>query len=194
MSESLEKISLKTLFKVANDNLKSELRQMKEYLKEIQELKDINNIEKVEELTDNLSHSLKLMRRLKMLINKFDRIEQEINELSYYAFKPENIDDDDEEQWEKEEENYILKIIDIYDEENESEFEINNNDEQKLNSLIMQEIEDEKNYINQENFKDGNYDDEKNYINQENFKDGNYEESKKIHEKFFENIKSENNF
>ena len=202
MSESLE-----SLYKVTYDNLKNKFRYMKEEIKEIQELKDINDIEKVKELTDNISLTLKIIRKIKMLIKKFKRIEEEINDLSFYAYKPEEIDTDDEEIWEKEEQELKMIMHDmeinnmiheeyIYDDKSEfdngiirilrpplrskSESEIDNEKIKKLtiNPLILKEIDDEENGI-------------KHNIHPLKIEDINYEENKKLHKKLYKKLKSE---
>ena len=176
MSESLE-----SLYKVTYDNLKNQFRYMKEEIKEIKKLKDINDIEKVEELTNNLSLTLKIIRKIKMLIKKFKRIEEEINDLSFYAYKPEEIDDDDEEIWEKEEQELKMIMHDmkinnmIHEEDTDDEEKIK---KLKINPLILKEIDNEENGI-------------KPKINPLKIEDIDYEEDKKLHKKLHKQLKSQ---
>ena len=175
MSESLE-----SLYEVTYDNLKNHFRYMKEEIKEIQELKDMNDIKKVEELTDDLSLTLKIIRKIKMLIKKLKRIEEEINDLSFYAYKPEEIDTDDEEIWEKEEQELKMIMHDmkinnmIYEEDTDDEEKIK---KLKINPLILKEIDDEENGI-------------KPKINPLMIEDIDHEEDKKLHKKLHKQLKS----
>ena len=124
MSESIE-----NLIELTNNSIKSESENIQEYIKEISNYTNIEyeNTNKLEDSSDDLNQSLKIIKRLKLLRNKFNRIKSEINELTMYAYKPERIDTDDEEEWE-EEENQIIKskIISSFkhklDGESDSEF------------------------------------------------------------------------
>ena len=102
--------SIENLIELTNNSIKSESENIQEYIKEISYYKNIEyeNINKLEDSSDDLNHSLKIVKRLKLLRNKFKRIKSEIDELTMYAYKPERIDTDDEEEWE-EEENQIIK-------------------------------------------------------------------------------------
>ena len=119
MSESIE-----NLIELTNNSIKSESENIQEYIKEISYYKNIEyeNINKLEDSSYDLNHSLKIVKRLKLLRNKFKRIKSEIDELTMYAYKPERIDTDDEEEWE-EEENHIIKskIINSFNVESDSE-------------------------------------------------------------------------
>ena len=98
--------SVESLIEMINDKIKSELRDMPTKIEEISNIKDIenyNNINELENLNDDLTYTLKITRRLKLLKNKFNRIKSEIDELLMYAYKPERIDTDDELEWEEEE-------------------------------------------------------------------------------------------
>ena len=98
--------SVKSLIEIINDKIKSESRDMQTKIEEISNIKDIknyNNINELENLNDDLTYTLKITRRLKLLKNKFNRIKSEIDELSMYAYKPERIETDDELEWEEEE-------------------------------------------------------------------------------------------
>ena len=102
--------SIENLIEVTNNSIKSESENIQEYIKEISNYTNIEyeKINKLEDSSDDLNQSLKIIKRLKLLRNKFNRIKSEINELTMYAYKPERIDTDDEEEWE-EEENQIIK-------------------------------------------------------------------------------------
>ena len=98
--------SIKHLTKVINDTIKSNSDDLKEYINKISNTKNTENdedIEKITSINDDLTLTLNRLRRLKLLKNKYKRIQSEINELSYYVYKPEEIDSDDELQWEREE-------------------------------------------------------------------------------------------
>ena len=121
MSESIE-----YLIELINNNIKSESENIQEYIKEISIIQNTENNIKLEDICDGLSHSLKIARRSKMLKNKYKRIQSEINELSHYVYKPEEMDSDDELQWEREEmygKSYTMKSNDTTDSEYESESE-----------------------------------------------------------------------
>ena len=127
MSESIE-----YLIEFINKNIKSESENIQEYIKEISNPENTKNNIKLEDTCDGLSHSLKISRRLKMLKNKYKRIQSEINELSYYVYKPEEIDSDDELQWEREEMSgklYTMKSNHTIDSESNSEDETDSQDE-----------------------------------------------------------------
>ena len=103
--------SIENLIELTNKSIKSESENIQECIKEISNVKyleNYENINKLEDSSDDLNQSLKIIKRLKLLRNKFKRIKSEINELTMYAYKPERIDTDDEEEWE-EEENQIIK-------------------------------------------------------------------------------------
>ena len=116
--------SIENLIELTNNSIKSESENIQEYIKEILCYKNIEyeNINKLEDSSDDLNHSLKILKILKLLRNKFKRIKSEIDELTMYAYKPERIDTDDEEEWE-EEENHIIKskIISSFNVESDSE-------------------------------------------------------------------------
>ena len=127
MSESIE-----NLIEVTNYNIKSESENIQEYITEISIIQNTKNHKKLEDLSDSLNHSLKITRRLKLLRNKYKRIQSEIKELSYYVYKPEEIDSDDELQWEREEMSgkiYTMKSNNTIDSESDSEDEIDSQDE-----------------------------------------------------------------
>ena len=133
MSESIE-----YLIELINNNIKSESENIQEYIKEIS---NYENNEKLEDSCDGLSHSLKITRRSKMLKNKYKRIQSEINELSHYVYKPEEMDSDDELQWEREEMHgklYTMKSNDTTDSEYESESE--SESEKELNDEFNKKI------------------------------------------------------
>ena len=119
MSESIE-----YLIEYINKNIKSESENIQEYIKEISNQENNKNNKKLEDSCDGLSHSLKITRRSKMLKNKYKRIQSEINELSHYVYKPEEMDSDDELQWEREEmygKSYTMKSNDTTDSESEND-------------------------------------------------------------------------
>ena len=128
--------SIENLIEVTNNSIKSESENIQEYIKEISNYTNIEyeKINKLEDSSDDLNQSLKIIKRLKLLRNKFNRIKSEINELTMYAYKPERIDTDDEEEWE-EEENQIIKSKIIsslkhkLDGESDSEFGSESNSE-----------------------------------------------------------------
>ena len=127
MSESIE-----NLIEVTNYNIKSESENIQEYITEISIIQNTKNHKKLEDLSDSLNHSLKITRRLKLLRNKYKRIQSEIKELSYYVYKPEEIDSDNELQWEREEMSgkiYTMKSNDTTDNESDSEDETDSQDE-----------------------------------------------------------------
>ena len=97
--------SIENLIELINKSIKSESENIQEYIKEISYYTNIEyeNMNKLEDSSDDLNQSLKIIKRLKLLKNKYKRIQSEINELSYYVYKPEEMDSDDELQWEKEE-------------------------------------------------------------------------------------------
>ena len=103
MSESIE-----NLIEVTNDNIKSESKNIQEYITEISIIQNTKNHKKLEDLSDSLNHSFKITRRLKLLKNKLIKMKSKKDSLIMYAYKPERIDTDDEEEWE-EEENQIIK-------------------------------------------------------------------------------------
>ena len=130
MSESIE-----YLIEYINKNIKSESENIQEYIKEIS---NYENNKKLEDSCDGLSHSLKIARRSKMLKNKYKRIQSEINELSHYVYKPEEIDSDDELQWEREEMSgkiYTMKSNDTTDSESESKNETESESESEDEKL-----------------------------------------------------------
>ena len=138
MSESIE-----NLIEFINNNIKSESENIQEYIKEIstiQNTQNTKNHEKLEDICDGLSNSLKIARRSKMLKNKYKRIKSEINELSHYVYKPEEINSDDELQWEREEmygKIYTMKSNDNTDSESESESE---SEDEKLKKELAKTI------------------------------------------------------
>ena len=98
--------SLESLIKVINENIKSEFKNISTEIEKISKIKDpedLKSIDDLENLNDDLTLTLKIIRRSKLLRNKLNIIKSEINELSMFAYKPERIDTDDEEKWEKEE-------------------------------------------------------------------------------------------
>ena len=135
MSESIE-----YLIEFINNNIKSESENIQEYIKEISIIQNTENNIKLEDICDGLSHSLKITRRSKLLRNKYKRIQSEINELSHYVYKPEEMDSDDELQWEREEmygKSYTMKSNDTTDSEYESESESESETEsEKLRNTI----------------------------------------------------------
>ena len=132
MSESIE-----NLIEFINQNIKSESENIQEYIKEISNPENTKNNIKLEDACEGLSHSLKIARRSKMLKNKYKRIQSEINELSHYVYKPEEIDSDDELQWEREEMSgkiYTMKSNDTTDSESESKNETESESESESES------------------------------------------------------------
>ena len=97
--------SIENLIELINKSIKSESENIQEYIKEILCYTNIEyeNMNELEDSSDDLNQSLKIIKRLKLLKNKYKRIQSEINELSYYVYKPEEMDSDDELQWEREE-------------------------------------------------------------------------------------------
>ena len=96
---------------VINDNIKSKLRNILTNIEEISDIltviEKISNSENIEpcdchdELkiyNDDLTLSLKIIKRLKLLIKKLKRIKSITNEVKMYAYKPERITTDDEEE------------------------------------------------------------------------------------------------
>ena len=96
---------LESLIEVANENIKRHFEYISTEIEEISNIKDLENsksIKDFEDLNNDLTMTLKIIKRLKLLRNKFNRMKSEIDELTMYAYKPERIDTDDEEKWEKE--------------------------------------------------------------------------------------------
>ena len=97
--------SIESLIEVINDNIKNNSKYIQEYIEEITNIKNIKNynLNKLEDPSDDLNHSLKINRRLKLLKNKLNRIKSEIDSLSMFAYKPERMESDDELELEEEE-------------------------------------------------------------------------------------------
>ena len=97
--------SIENLIEVTNNSIKSESENIQEYIKEISNYTNIEyeNINKLEDSSDDLNQSLKIIKRLKLLNNKLNRIKSEIDSLKMFPYKPERIDTDDESEWEEEE-------------------------------------------------------------------------------------------
>ena len=97
--------SIENLIEVTNNSIKSESENIQEYIKEISNHTNIEyeNINKLEDSSDDLNQSLKIIKRLKLLNNKLNRIKSEIDSLKMFPYKPERIDTDDELEWEEEE-------------------------------------------------------------------------------------------
>ena len=133
--------SIENLIELTNNSIKSESENIQEYIKEISYYKNIEyeNINKLEDSSDDLNHSLKIVKRLKLLRNKFKRIKSEIDELTMYAYKPERIDTDDEEEWE-EEENHIIKSKIISSFNVESDCELGSDSENDTKPIIENPI------------------------------------------------------
>ena len=98
MSESIE-----YYIEHINQNIKSESENIQEYVKEISNPENKENHIKLGNSCEGINHSLKIIKRSKMLKNKYKRIQSKINELSHYVYKPEEIESDDELKWEREE-------------------------------------------------------------------------------------------
>ena len=97
--------SIENLIEVTNNSIKSESENIQEYIKEISNYTNIEyeNINKLEDSSYDLNQSLKIIKRLKLLNNKLNRIKSEIDSLKMFPYKPERIDTDDELEWEEEE-------------------------------------------------------------------------------------------
>ena len=101
--------SIENLIEVTNNSIKSESENIQEYIKKISNHTNIGyeNINKLEDSSDDLNQSLKIIKRLKLLKNKLNRIKSEIYSLKMFPYKPEIIDTDDESEWEKEEQQLL---------------------------------------------------------------------------------------
>ena len=101
--------SIENLIEVTNNNIKSELEKIQEYITKISNDTKIGyeNINEVEYSIDDLNQPLKIIKRLKLLKNKLNRIKSEIRSLKMFPYKPEIIDTDDESEWEKEEQQLL---------------------------------------------------------------------------------------
>ena len=106
--------SIESLIKVTNDKLKSELEDIPKEIEKIYGLKDIKDIKKIDKLidsNDDLTITLKKIKRLKLLRNKFKKIKMKKDELTMFAYKPERMDSSDEEKLEEEENKTIKSKI-----------------------------------------------------------------------------------
>ena len=139
--------SIKHLTKVINDTIKSNSDDIQEYIKEITNPINNEDTEKIKSINDELTLTLKILKRSKMLKNKYKRIQSEINELSHYVYKPEEIDSDDELKWEREEMSgkiYTIKSNDMIEIQDEKEIEYETHSEDETYSEDEKDIEDEK--------------------------------------------------
>ena len=109
MSESIE-----SLIKVTNDNLKNYLTDLQAEIEKIYEFNNIKNMQKIDKLidsNDDLTLTLKNIKKLKLLRNKLKRMKSKKDELTMFAFKPERMDSSDEERLEQEEQRIIISNI-----------------------------------------------------------------------------------
>ena len=117
MSESIEH-----LIKVTNDNLESYLKTLQVEIEKTHEFDYIKNIKKIDkkmdlkidklmDLNNDITSSLKTIKRLKLLRNKLKKMKSKRDEISMFAYKPERMDSSDEERFEKEEQRILLSSI-----------------------------------------------------------------------------------
>ena len=106
--------AVESLIEVINDNIKNQSNNLQKEINEIlniQNTNDKNNFHKIENINDEMFHSIRTIKKLKMLKNKLNRIKSEIKSLTMYAYKPERIDTDDEEKWMREEKESLIKKL-----------------------------------------------------------------------------------
>ena len=105
--------SVESLIKLINDGIKNENEHMLDYMKKINDFEKSKSTfnDEIKDIYDDLTLTIKTLKKLKSLKYKFGKIKSEIDSLSMFAYKPERMDTDDEEKLIEEERKDKRKIM-----------------------------------------------------------------------------------
>ena len=120
--------SVESLIKLINDGIKNANENMLDYMKKINDFEKSKSTfnDEIKNIYDDLTLTIKTLKKLKSLKYKFGKIKSEIDSLSMFAYKPERMDTDDEEKLieeERKDKRKIMRLIRIRKSDSESESE-----------------------------------------------------------------------